>query len=284
MASRDTRRVLRFEDVDRAAAGRYIWRLSSLYGIIPDNRVREAVPIIVSASNHNLPIDEVISILTPRYYFADDFRGFYDYFLSQPHTKKVFRKGDYLWRPGQPYDRIHYFVSGAAVHFAEHESGKRKIISFHGPGTVLPGYHTTDFKIELSLTTAALSETNVLEFTIPQFQAMFEANASLSEQVVNWYSMYVNRFLFETIHQEFNSSQVKLCNLLYLLTMNQPANSGLVIEMTQEDLGDILGLSRVQITRELTELRRRGILATTRGKLILTDLPALIALCTDETI
>ena len=223
-------------------------------------------------------------MLTPRYYFADDFRTFYSYFLSQPHTTKIFHKGECLWRAGQPYDRIHYFVSGAAIHFAEHESGKRKIISFHGPGTVLPGYHTTDFKIELSLTTVALSEIKALEFTIPQFKAMFEANVSLSEQVVHWYSMYVNRFLFETIHQEFNSSQVKLCNLLYLLTIHQPASSGLVIAMTQEDLADILGISRVQITRELTELRSRGILTTTRGKLTITNLSALRALCTDEII
>ena len=223
-------------------------------------------------------------MLTPRYYFADDFRRFHDYFLAQPCEKKVFRKGDLLWRPGQPYNRIHYFLSGAAVHFAEHETGKRRIISFHGLGTVFPGYHTTDFKIELSLTTAALSEIHVLEFTVPQFQAMFESNTALSEQVVNWYAMYVNRFLFETIHQEFNSARVKLCNLLYLLTMNQPANSGPVIEMTQEDLADLLGISRVHVTRELAQLRRRGILTTTRGKLTITDLPALAGLCTDETV
>lgn len=66
--------------------------------------------------------------------------------------------------------------------------------------------------------------------------------------------------------------------------MNQPSNSGLIIEMTQEDIADILGMSRVQITRELTELRNLGILATTRGKLIITDLPALASYCTKETI
>lgn len=223
-------------------------------------------------------------MLTPRYYFADDFRSFYEYFLSQPHTKRTFHKGDYLWKPGQPYDRIQYYVSGASVHFSEHESGHRKIVSFHGPGTILPGYHTNSFRIELSLTTVAISEINLLEFTIPQFKAMFDTNSALAECVVNWYSKYVNRFLFETIHQGFNPSQVKLCNLLYLLTMNQPSNSGLVIEMTQEDIADILGMSRVQITRELTELRNRGILSTTRGRLIVTDLPALASLCTDETI
>ena len=97
-------------------------------------------------------------MLKPRYYFANDFRSFYEYFLAQPHTKQIFQKGDYLWRPGQPYDRIQYYVSGASVHFSNHENGRRKIISFHGPGTLLPGYHTTDFRIELSLTTIALSE------------------------------------------------------------------------------------------------------------------------------
>ena len=221
-------------------------------------------------------------MLNPRYYFADDFHTFYEYFLSQPHTVRTFRKGDYLWKPGQPYDRIQYYVSGASIHFSDHESGRRKIISFHGPGTLLPGYHTTDFRIELSLTTIALSEVKVLEFTIPQFRAMFESNKELAESVVNWYSMCVNRFLFETIHQEFNPSQVKLCNLLYLLTMNQPSNSGLVIEMTQEDIADILGMSRVQITRELTGLRNKNIISTNRGRMIVTDLPALVSLCTDE--
>lgn len=222
-------------------------------------------------------------MLKPRYYFADDFRTFYEYFLSQPYTERTFQKGDYLWKPGQPYDRVQYYISGASVHFSEHESGRRKIISFHGPGTILPGYHTTEFRIELSLTTIALSEVKVLEFTIPQFRAMFESNKELAESVVNWYSKYINRFLFETIHQEFNPSQVKLCNLLYLLTMNQPSNSGLVIEMTQEDIADILGMSRVQITRELTDLRNRKIISTNRGRLIVTDLPTLASLCTDET-
>ena len=51
---------------------------------------------------------------------------------------------------------------------------------------------------------SALSEIRVLEFTIPQFRAMFESNAALAEQVVNWYAMYVNRFLFETVQRPGN--------------------------------------------------------------------------------
>lgn len=223
-------------------------------------------------------------MLTPRFYFSDDFRPFYEYFLSQPHVKRTFHRGDYLWAPGQPYEKIHYIISGAAIHYADHENGRRKIISFHGPGTVYPGYRQNDYKIELSLITTALSEMKVLEFTVPQFQRMFETNTALSEQVINWYSMFINRFLFETIHQEYNTSLSKVCNLLYLLTVNQPSNSGLVIDMTQDQLAELLGLSRVQITRELAKLRTQGLISTSRGNIQITDLPALAELCTSETL
>ena len=147
-------------------------------------------------------------MLMPHYYFAEDFRPFQDYFLSQPHTEKTFQKGGLLWEPGRPYEKIHYILSGAAMHYALHESGRRKIISFHGPGTVFPGYRQNDYRIECTLATQALSDMRVLEFTVPQFTAMFVSSPALSRQVVNWYSMYINRFLFETIHQEFNSSLV----------------------------------------------------------------------------
>lgn len=221
-------------------------------------------------------------MLTPRYFFADDFRQFYEYFLSQPHATRTFHKGDYLWKPGQPYEKIHYIISGAAIHFADHENGRRKIISFHGAGTVFPGYRQYDYKIELSLITVALSDMKVLEFTKDQFQKMFETNTALSEQVVNWNSMYINRFLFEIVHQEYNPSFIKICNLLYLLTINQPACSGLVIDMTQEELSEILGLSRVQLTRGLADLRKQNIISTTRGKVHVINLSALAKFCTSE--
>lgn len=51
---------------------------------------------------------------------------------------------------GQPYEKIHYIISGIEMHYSDHENGKRKIISFHGAGTVFPGYRQNDYKIELS--------------------------------------------------------------------------------------------------------------------------------------
>lgn len=221
-------------------------------------------------------------MLTPRYCFAHDFSQFYEYFLAQPHCVKNFRKGELLWKPVQPHGKIHYIVSGAEMHYADHENGRRKIISFHSEGTIFPGYSLNDYKIELSLVTVALTDMQVLEFTRPQFKAMFDSNAALRESVINWYSMYVNMFLFETIHQGYNSSLVKISNILYLLSANQPQAN--VITMTQNELAEILSLSRVQLTRGLAALRERKIITTQRGRISVMDMPALALLCSSEAL
>lgn len=223
-------------------------------------------------------------MLTPRYFFANDFNQFYSYFLTQPHKNCFFRKGEYLWESGEPFQRIHYIISGVAQNYMEHENGHRKIISFHGEGTVFPGYHQYDYKIERSLVTTAVSDMNVLEFTKDQFRQMFETNLQLSANVVEWYSMYVNRLLYETAHQEYNSSFIRLCNLLYLLSGRQPDHIAPCISMTQDDLADILGISRVHVTRGLAQLREQEIILTRRKQIEIRDLPALAEYCSLETL
>lgn len=220
---------------------------------------------------------------TPRYIFAGEFQQFYDYFLTQPHTPLHFHAGETIWQPGAPHAEIHYIVHGAEMHYALHENGRRKIVSFHSAGTIFPGYHQLDFKIERALVTEALSEMDVLAFSKVQFQQLFAQNTALAEAVVNWYAAYVNRFLFETVHQDYNSSTLQLANLLYLLVMDQPESDG-HLRITQENLAELLGLSRVQITRALGALRTENLVATNRGEIIVRNLTALAARCSSETL
>lgn len=222
-------------------------------------------------------------MLIPRYNFADEFRSFYDYFLSQPHTLRQFQAGDILWQPGAAHTEIHYIVHGAEMHYALHENGRRKIISFHSAGTIFPGYHQLDFKIERALVTEALSGMTVLAFTREQFRQMFEANTALAETVVNWYAAYVNRLLFETVHQEYNGSFLKLCNLLHLLIADGSTHTP-ELSLSQDALAELLGLSRVQITRILSRLRQEGIIETQRGVLRVCNPAALAAHCSSETL
>lgn len=222
-------------------------------------------------------------MLTPRCFFSEDFRSFQDYFFSQPHRRRTFARRDYLWRPERPFEAVHYILSGVSQNYVEHENGRRKIISFHGLGTLFPGYHRQDYKIERSLITRALSPMEVLEFSKEEFRLMFAHNGDLSAAVVEWYAMYVNLLLYDTAHQEYNSSFLKLCNLLYLLADSPVGGRQGVLYLTQDDLADLLGISRANLTRGLAQLRRQGILRTRRGLVELLDLPALAQCCSEET-
>lgn len=223
-------------------------------------------------------------MLTPSYFFINDFNQFYDYFLTQPHIKKSFQVGEYLWESGEPFEKIHYIISGLAQNYVEHEDGHRKIMSFHGSGTVFPGYHQNEYKIEQSLITRVIYDMEVLEFTKADFQRMFETNPALSANVVEWFSKYTNLLIYETAHQEYNNSFVKSCNLLYLLLSNASIDQSKILKITQEELADILGISRVNITRSLSKLRNENIIFTHRKRIEIIDPVALAQYCSLETI
>ena len=223
-------------------------------------------------------------LLTPAYIFSGDFSGFEEYFLSQPHLNRSFQRGDYLWKPDEPFGKIHYIREGTIQNFLQHDSGRKKIISFHGAGTVFPGYHRKNYKIENSLVSVALFDTEVLEFTKEQFSRMFHSNPKLQDRVIDWYSSYSNLLLFEAAHQDYNSSLVKLCNLLYLLLVSENGRKNDLGEITQDTLADILGISLVNLTRGLTQLRKEQVIATGRKQITVLDAEALIKHCSYETL
>lgn len=223
-------------------------------------------------------------MLTPNYFFTNDFYQFYEYFLTQPHIRKSFHRNEYLWAPDEPFDKIHYIISGSAQNFVEHENGHRKIISFHGTGTVFPGYHEKNYRIENAIITTALSDMVVLEFTKAQFRRMFTENPDLQMAVIDWFSSYANLLIYETAHQEYNSSFLKLCNLLYLLLVRSSKNTEYLTGITQDDLADILGISRVHLTRGLSLLRNEKIIKTRRKQIEVIDPLALKKYCSLETI
>lgn len=223
-------------------------------------------------------------MLIPRYYFSHDFEDFQEYFFSKPHTCLTFQKGDFLWKSGEPLTNVYYIVSGIALTTLEHENGSRKISSLHSSGTVFPGCHRLSFKIEQSIVTTALSTLEVLCFTKETFLEMFCSNKELSLYVLDWYASYINLLLYESAHQEYNSSFIKLCNLLYLFSQNSPKGTENHIHLTQENIAEILTMTRVHVARNLSRLRDEHIIIPHRKWIELIDLPALESYCSRETL
>lgn len=223
-------------------------------------------------------------MLIPRYYFYNDFTELYGYFLTQPHIKKTFLKNEYLWKPGEPLNHVYFILSGIGQALVEHEDGHQKILSFHSTGTVHPGCHKTVFKIEQSIIFKALSKMEVLSFTREDFYRMFQDNPKLNALMFEWYAMYINLLIYESAHQEYNNSFIKLCNLLYLFSQNSPSGQSLRVDLTQENIADILTVNRVNAARSLLRLRDEGIIEPHRKWIEILDLDALASYCSQETL
>ena len=223
-------------------------------------------------------------MLIPRYYFSNDYTDFYEYFLTQPHTRKTFRKNDCLWNPGEPVTHVYYIISGIALTVLEHENGSRKISSLHSAGTVFPGSHRSVFKIEHSRSTIALSDMETLCFPNEYFLQMICENKELTLRTLDWNASYINLLLYESAHQDYNNSFLKLCNLLYLFSQNSPEENGRRISLTQENIAEILTVTRVNAARNLSRLRDEQIIVSHRKWIEIINPQALEAYCSQETL
>lgn len=223
-------------------------------------------------------------MLIPRYYFAHDYEQLHDYFLAHPHKKRTIHKGEYLWKPGEFIQHVYYIESGICVLNTEHENGYQKILYFYSTGAVAPGFHETTFKIEKSITLKAITEMQVLEFSRKDIYHMFQKNKEFSTIAFEAYAKLINLLIYETAHQEYNNSFIKLCNLLYLFSCNSLNGTPERIELSQENIADILTINRTNAAKGLSRLRDEGIIISHRNWIELIDPEALKQYCSNETL
>lgn len=121
-------------------------------------------------------------------------------------------------------------------------------------------------------------------FSSNDFLQMLTENPQLMLSTLDWYASYINLLLYESAHQDYNSSFVRLCNLLYLFSRNSPSGEHGRINLTQESIAEILTVTRVSAARSLGRLRDEKIIIPHRSRIQIIDQKALESYCSDETL
>lgn len=223
-------------------------------------------------------------MLVPRYLYRGDFSPFRSLLLAQPHTDRTFQVGEQLWRPGEYIERVYYIEQGIAKTSLLNEDGREKTVYFHGSGMVFPGCHESQFAIELSLVTQAVTPIVAMEFQRSAFHDLLRTYPELASAMLENYARYINVLIFESAHQERNEALVKLCNLIYLLALDagSPGGPASNIEMSQEELAELLAMNRVSVAKLLSRLRDEGIVVPHRGGIDIADVAGLLSHCSYE--
>ena len=223
-------------------------------------------------------------MLEPLYLYDQNIARYYDDLKREvPFVECAFKKGEQVWKLGEYIERVYYLESGVVKTSVVHEDGYVKTLYFSGKGSVYPGCHEAQFNIEKSLVSVAVTPVRALSFRRSDFHAFAKRNPDFLAELLELYAAWINLHIYESAHQEYNGAFQKLCNLIYLLCNGGGYRAGR-IDLTQQDLADILALERENVTRFLSRLRKEGVIETHRGWFEVLDVDKLLEYCSVETL
>ena len=178
-----------------------------------------------------------------------------DLFRSQP--TETFAAGQALFWEGD--DAVHIFdvLEGVLRVYRIMSDGRRAIVGFIHPGDVLG----VSFQDRYLFTAEAVTKVKVRRFARGRFFAMINESPALRPQ------------LFATLCDEMSAAQDQMLLLgrktaeervvSFLLAIHRKSAAGAEIElpMSRQDMADYLGLTIETVSRMMTSLTRRGLIA-----------------------
>ncbi len=198
---------------------------------------------------------------------------------------RVLAAGRDVITEGHKDDMLSVLIDGIAIRYRVLRDGRRQILDVVLPGDLI-GFPACFFDSALySITT--LSSSKVARLPFLRLFRLFKDYPRVGMAMFWLFScetaMYAERL--SAIGQR--SAVERLSHfLLELLTRMQVIGladeSSFNLPLTQEQLGDALGLTRVHISRTLRQLRDDGLIIVTGQKVIIADFPALEALADFE--
>lgn len=199
--------------------------------------------------------------------------------LMDSKTERNYKKGEVVFREGAFADGIFFIVEGKVKKYKLDPGGKEHIIYVANIGELI-GYHAVLAEDRYPDSAAALEE-SVIAF-IPR-------NSFLD---VLKCSEILNKRLLKTLSHEFavlvnsvslfaqKSVRERLALQLIVMREKYKANfsPGMLVEinMTRDDLANIVGTARENVVRLLTEFKEKGIVETKGRKIIVQDVNKLI--------
>lgn len=225
----------------------------------------------------------------PRHYYEDCFSDLEPYLLAHEHQVLHYRKGELFFSDlhFSINDKFYYYIqSGLAFAHGTTDNGDKKIICFYGKGSLsvadtLPYYYQTYLAVYME----ALTDVTILLYNYETMMRMLTNSFALCMRVINFDSEMIAMLTYQVATLPMLSAECRLCDFLYqcyLYPVKLIQDEPRVLHVSQTQLAQYVGVTRIQIGRIVRELRMQGILATGRGLIRLLDVERLREKCSSS--
>lgn len=230
-------------------------------------------------------------MLMPTYLLSNEFTAFYDILSSLSKTIVRYSRGETIIFPGD--DRIYHFyvIEGAASYHLLNKNGNNKIVTFRGKGTIFPLYYDYSSVImEELMEFRAFSDVTLLRFDHEQIRSLINSDAEFSKAMMNSYCKYATILLYDLNSQIFSNFLLKTANFLYIYLsymndpISSPSNGQNYIPLSHENIGNIIGVSRANVTRALNTLKKDGVIELYKNTVRVPSKETLLKYCSDMSI
>ncbi|WP_086607873.1 Crp/Fnr family transcriptional regulator [Erythrobacter donghaensis] len=186
-------------------------------------------------------------------------------------------KGEAL--PPDPYeDRLVFLAKGSAKLAAQPGAGgpPRQVLAFHFGGDVISVLRQSDGDFRL----VALTDCDLVVFPADRFLDIAQNDPAVLRTVLTRSLQALHRSRTRMMQMGHKSAAARIADFLVSMAERLADCStgpcAFSLPMSRRDIGDSLGLTIETVSRQLTELREAGLLATEgRSRVCLSDVSAL---------
>lgn len=171
-------------------------------------------------------------------------------------------KGEFLFRQGESDNSVYLIKSGKMKLIQITVDGKEKIVGIVGPGEVLG--ETALFQEQEAVFSAVAIETvKLCGFNRSNLEMVIKQNSDFAVKIISHLASKLNTTLQQVSESTGASVKEKLLRLFVRLAneYGEIARDVTIIEIniTQEEIGNMIGASRVKISQVLKELKAAGV-------------------------
>ena len=195
---------------------------------------------------------------------------------------RVHAAGESVFAEGSTSPYLHIVLDGWAARYRTLSDGRRQFPALHLSGDVCDLDRLQMDRLDFGA--IALTSCRVARLPLGRLMALFDERPVIRETFW-WLTCVENAIATEWAVSLGRRSALErvahlLCELKVRVEAAQPLGSDeYSLPMTQENIGDVVGLSVVHVNRTLQALRQRGLISLRERRLTILDYDALRHLC-----
>lgn len=185
-----------------------------------------------------------------------------------------YRKGETIIDIGDDVDSFYYLKQGAVRLYLSNNQSELMFYSLSaGTSFAEPAFFCG---LPSKIRVVAVKDSIVLSFPKNLVLDYFYKQNAFIKLLIDALSRKI--YLITTMYENISnsSSELKIAKVLYLLS-SKNNNSKMVVNITHEELASILGMHRVTVTRNLSKLKKNGLITINRNSIVINDANKLVS-------